>query len=161
MKRKRDLNSLREAGYRYLGSRARSKHEMSLYLQKKQESWKLPSDSHTVILQELLEQQLLQDAEFGEAWIQSKRVNRQYGPQKLLLQLRQKGLQQSDILEALSQVSEEDWLSSAKKALEKYLAKNKFDSAQERKQKSIQFLLRKGFSFDLSRRVFDATLRTE
>lgn len=160
MKRKRDLQSLREAGYHYLGTRARSRQEMKRFLEQKTRTWNLSPSFVDPILEELTNHGLLNDSSFGETWIQSKLRHRSYGPQKLLLQLRQKGLNTAEIQEAIQKIPEAEWLDAATSTLAKYLHKIAETPEQERKQKAYQYLLRKGFSARIAERAFDAVQRT-
>ena len=158
MKRKRNIQSLREAGYHYLGARSRSRLEMKRYLQEKARKWQLDLSDSEIVLTELEHHNLLNDQEFGGDWVSSKVQSRSFGPQKLHLQLRQKGLSADDVESALNKISDEEWLSAATRALNKFLQKKQFDSETEQKQKAFQFLLRKGFSLRIANRAFDALL---
>lgn len=161
MKQKRNLQTLREAAYRFLGSRARTRLEMQRYLKQKSVRWQLSEESALTILEELQTEGLLNNAEFSQDWVESKRAGRTYGPQRLRMQLLEKGVSAEEIHQALSTVSEEQWLDAAITGLMKFLSKKTFDSTQERKEKAIGFLLRKGFSASVARCAFDAVTRTE
>lgn len=161
MKRKHSLQTLREAAYRFLGTRARTRLEMQRYLKQKSLRWQLNEECISILLEELQTEGLLNNSEFSQDWVESKRTGRGYGPQRLRMQLLEKGVSAEEIHQAFNEVSEEQWLDAAITGLTKFLAKKTFSTEQERKDKAMGFLLRKGFTAGIAHRAFDAVTRTE
>lgn len=161
MKRKHSLHTLREAAYRFLGTRARTRLEMQRHLTQKSLRWQLNEEYVSILLEELQTEGLLNNSEFSQHWVESKRTGRAYGPQRLRMQLLEKGVSAEEIHQAFNEVSEEQWFHAAITGLTKFLSKKTFNTEQERKDKAMGFLLRRGFSAGMARRAFDAVTRTE
>ncbi|GAE26378.1 regulatory protein RecX [Halalkalibacter wakoensis JCM 9140] len=86
----------------YLSYRIRSIEEMRQYLVKKE---KEPQHIEEVIKQ-LINEKLLNDEEFAQAYIRSKQLTLMRGPLKLKQELKQKGLRDDTIEQALAQLEE-------------------------------------------------------
>ena len=73
---------------------------------------------------------------------------------RIRTELRQKGVSQEDIDEALSSIDEDDIFSSAVKAAQK-TARGKDLSSPADRQKILAALARRGYDFSLARRALD------
>ncbi|MEI7832747.1 MAG: RecX family transcriptional regulator [bacterium] len=132
---------------RVLGYRARSIQEM----RRKLETRKFPEDITAHVLHELLRLQLLDDREFAQSWISSRRS---YGAVRLRRELYQKGICREVV---------EDTITTGVSADEEYQAawdvavrslRGAIDSTDRDVQLRIRRLLqRRGFSYDTVNRV--------
>ncbi|NQX87631.1 MAG: regulatory protein RecX [Halioglobus sp.] len=102
-------------------------------------------------LRRLADDKLQSDARFAEGYVR-QRVQRGYGPLRLLAELRQRGVAGRDAAMAL-EVAGVDWCERASAALRK-----KFGHLppleQKEKARRIRFIQRRGFSADHYRALF-------
>jgi len=100
-----------------------------------------------LVLTELVEQNLLSDVRFAEAYVRM----RGYGPKRIMAELQQRGVGEAEIHRALLGC-EIDWLS-----LVQTLFERKFGSEQdyqfEDRAKQWRYLYNRGFDSDLIREV--------
>jgi len=141
--------------YRYLSARNRSEKEMRDYLKKKIQRFKLDNPEELIekIIQELKEKNLIDDKKFINWWVEQ----RSYFKPKGLFVLKQELLQKGINRDLINQVLEEnkiDELELAKTALRKKARVLKGLKKEERYQKAISFLMRRGFSFETANKVF-------
>lgn len=159
-----EIGKLMERMYGLLGRRLRSEKEIRDYLKQLSFKRKLKGEediSELVVerlLEKLKQKSLLNDLEFAKAWVESR--SKKKGSIALKSELFQKGIDREIIEEVLSsknQVLREP--QSAKAVLENRIARWKNLPKTEFKQKALQFLLRRGFSYDVSKVVIDNLLK--
>ncbi|KHF41293.1 recombination regulator RecX [Halalkalibacter okhensis] len=127
----------------YLSYRMRSVKEMKQYLEKKE---KEPKHINAVI-DELLQQGLLNDEEFAQAYIRSKQLTLMKGPLKLKQELVQKGVSDAVIDAALATFTEGEQKEKIVTWLEKQQSKkNSKVSSKAFKEKLSSQLITKGYS---------------
>ena len=142
---------VRRAVYRYLGYRARSVHEVRVYLA--QQDWD-PTVCEQVI-QECIQQGYLDDQAFAQAWVEERRHRKGFGKTRLKHELKKKGISSSDIEIVLQNIDEEE---ERQKAWE--LAKRRYLRLQDQPWPTIerrigQYLMRQGYSSGLIYSVLD------
>lgn len=138
VKKENKPQELLDKVYRFLAIRPRSKKELFDYLKRKKT---LPPQTEKIF--NLLKQQdLLNDSVFTGWWIDQRATFRPKGKIALKAELKQKGISGEIINLALAEIDE---LALARKALKK---KPNLD-----KQKLINFLSYRGFSWETVRRV--------
>jgi len=81
------------------------------------------------------------------------RRKRGYGPLKIKLELKQRGIS-SDLIAAYLEFNDEIWLETACQAYEKKFGGKLLDSTNER-AKRIRFLQSRGFTGDIIQKTFD------
>ena len=91
------------------------------------------------VIERLIDYSFLNDAEYAKEYAESYAAKK--GARLIALELRQKGISQQDIAEALTDFSEEEGASST---LQKYLRGKEI--SRETLQKAYRHLLSKGFS---------------
>ncbi len=136
---------------RYLSYRPRSETEILDYLKKE----KLSEEIISLIVTKLKEYKFINDREYAKFWIE-QRVKSKRKPLRVIeFELKQKGINKEVIDEALSTFNEgKDLdLGSAKKLAEKKLDFYRNLSPQKRREKVMSYLLRKGFSYDVVKKV--------
>ena len=129
----------------FLGYRARSEAEVRTRL--KRDEW--PDEVIERVLLRLREQGFLNDENFAEMWVENRSHSRPRGARMLQQELRQKGIERETIEAALP--DDEAELQNAIFALQKQLrskerAWQNLDE-RERRDKAIQFLMRRGFNY--------------
>ncbi|MFN3344445.1 MAG: regulatory protein RecX [Chloroherpetonaceae bacterium] len=140
------------AAFTMLARRIHSEKEVRDKLRKK----KFPAEIIEKVIARLYEMNLLNDSQFASALVRDRLKRTPIGKSALKSKLFQKGIAKEMIDEVLSETdlnSEELCTKAAERKL-KTLAKE--PDAQKRKQKLVQFLMRRGFEWETIR----TTLRT-
>ncbi|MBI4036381.1 regulatory protein RecX [Candidatus Daviesbacteria bacterium] len=142
--------------YRLLSQRVRSEKEIRDYLKRK----KADIDVVEKIIDQLKQMSLIDDGKFAKDWVESRRRSRQKGIKALKIELLQKGIERQIIEEVISReilvVSETQ---VAERALEMKMRVWKNFDQMNFKKKAIDFLLRKGFEYEVVKGVIDKFLR--
>lgn len=130
---------------RYLSYRMRTKKEMSDYLIEKE------IDKYYIsgIIDRLVEERLLDDGEFAEAFVRTRINTSSKGPQMVKRELMEKGVSSFHAEKAIQQYSYEIQYERASKWVEKRLRSSKKESFQKQRQKIQATLMQKGFSKDV------------
>lgn len=124
----------------YVIIRPRSVQEMRQYARRKQWS----AEDTEAIIQKLTERNYLNDQAFARAWLQSRKLTKNYSARKLKLELKQKGVTDDIVNEVVNQESYDE--QSALKAL--IVKKQKLARYRDDPQKLMQYLARQGFDYD-------------
>ena len=102
------------------------------------------------MLKKLNQMRLIDDLMYAESYVRTMANVNQKGPSNILQDLKTKGVSENDILDALEQYSEEQQLENAIDLAEKQWNKSKNRSQFESTQKVKQYLVGKGYSFQLA-----------
>jgi regulatory protein len=155
-----EVGKLMERVYGLFSVRQRSEKEVRDYLRNLSFKRKIKdkegiSESSVELLIERLKQKgLINDLEFAKAWVEARRKSKQKGIRALQAELYQKGINREIVEEVVtnqpSAVSEE---ALAQQALEKKMKSWKNLKLQEFKKKAIEFLLRKGFEYEVVKEI--------
>ncbi len=142
-----------ESSLRFLAYRPRSEKEVRDNLTKK----KAPSDVIKKIIIWLKEQKFLNDEEFVRWWIEQRSQFRQRGIRIIKLELKQKGIRQEliDIVVQGAEYKAPSDLESAKKIVEKKIAKYRGLDRREIYQKLGAHLARRGFDWETIKKSID------
>jgi regulatory protein len=119
--------------------RPRTRWEIETYLKQKKTS---PTLSES-ILNKLSDKALIDDAKFARAWVNDRRLLRPTSKRKLILELRQKRVEDEIIHKVLS---EQDTDSDAS-ALASLIESKRRQSKYQDDLKLMQYLARQGFSY--------------
>ncbi len=133
----------------YLTRRPRSYWEIEQYLQKKEVST-IHIES---VLQRLTELNLLDDLAFARYWIENREAFRPRGKYALRYELRQKGVSETIIEQALSQGELDEVESAYRVARKKWRNLRGFENQWQLQQKLAGYLGQRGFSWDIIREV--------
>lgn len=131
----------------FLGYRARSMQEVRVNLRKHE----IPEAVIEATLQRLQENNLLNDLEFAQAWVENRNTFRPRSRRIMALELRRKGLDDETVQAVLSENTDE--ASLALEAGRKHLRKVQDLRWEEFRQKLGNFLGRRGFTYEISARV--------
>lgn len=149
-----EVGKLMERMYRLWNIRQRSEKEVKNYLRIKKIS-PLVVDS---LVRNLKEKEMINDLEFAKSWVEARRRSKQKGVRAIKAELFQKGISK-EIIEEVVIVDNEEEL--AKLALEKKLKTWKNLDSQKLWQKSIEFLLRKGFEYEVAKNTVEKIFKKE
>lgn len=141
-----EVGKLMERMYRWFNLRQHSEKEVRDYFRNKQLSQMIID----AVIEVLKKKGMVNDMEFAKAWVEARRRSKQKGIRAIKQELYQKGIGKEVIEEAIScqssAVSEEEL---AKQALEKKIRVWKNLDPQKLKQKATEYLLRKGFEYEV------------
>lgn len=137
-----------------LASRSRTEKEISDSLRKNA----YPEQTVARVMARLLEAGYLNDADFAERWAAS-RSSKGLGSRRIRMELRQKGVSQAEIDEALTALDQDDVLSGAIKVAEKS-ARGKDLSASADRQKILAALARRGYDYATSKEALQHLIQT-
>lgn len=143
--------------YRFLSYRPRSEKEVTNYLKTKVKLKKVSASSTTIerIIEKLKGQGMIDDRKFAKWWIEQRLRFRQKGARFIRSELRFKGIDSEIIQEFLSDIDEKK---AAKKLLKKKKKLFKSEDLKIMRNKIINFLQRRGFSWETIRFVVDENL---
>lgn len=157
-----EVGKLMERMYRWFVIRQHSEKEVRDYFKIKNQKSKVKNEetiSSLVIdatIETLKKKGIVNDLEFAKAWVEARRKSKQKGVRAIKMELFQKGIEKEIIEEVISSqssvVNEEDL---AKLALEKKMRVWKSLEPQEFRQKATEFLLRKGFEYEVVKRIIE------
>lgn len=156
-----EVGKLMERMYRWFSIRQHSEKEVRDYfrtknLESKVKGKELISELAVDILVENLKKKgMVNDLEFAKAWVVARRRSKQKGIKAIKLELFQKGIDKEIIEEVLRESFDfaqgEEEL--AKQALEKKMKHWKNLGPQDLKRKAFEFLMRKGFEYEVVKAV--------
>lgn len=140
------LAKARDAAYRYLAYRPRSRAEIEQKLQDKEFNETIVER----ILTDLERLGYINDRQFAGQWARSRVRLRGFGRRRIERELRDKGVDQDIIKETLAEVfADEGEIETARQVAAKKLATMKAVDHQTRKRRLAGFLEQKGFPYDV------------
>jgi len=142
------VETMYENALHYLSFRPRSEQEMRRHLQKRGAD----EDITEQVLGRLKRAGLINDAEFVRFWIENRETHRPRSAWVLRTELRQKGISEEQIALALSDLDEE---SSALNAARRVVSRWESLDEETFYRRLLGYLQRRGFSYEISRRVAD------
>ncbi|MEF2096891.1 recombination regulator RecX [Bacillus sp. CFBP9009] len=129
----------------YLSYRMRSESEIRLYLKKKETEEPIIKEA----IHKLYSFNYLDDLEFAKAYVRTHVNGGNKGPTTLKLELKEKGVQEKLVVEALKEYPYDIQIEHARKLAGKAVKKEKNISERALRLKVEQTLLRKGFPRDV------------
>lgn len=158
MNKEEIFNSIYNRGIKLVAARPRSQKEMCEYILKKVSSYQLPEQEQRImvenILQKLTEKKFINDNEFVLWWVEQRTYFKPKGVRALRAELLGKGIDK-DVIDAFFEEQPLEEILFAKVALEKKMRLFIGLPQKKRFQKAIHFLLRRGFSYEASKKAFE------
>lgn len=152
-----DIRKAYHLAVQFLARRIRSEKEIRDYLQKK--AIKEPIIQEVV--HKLKSQQYLNDSEYAFAFVRTMVNTTDKGPDIIKQELKEKGIAEKIIIQALAEFPPELQLDKAVNVGKKFFKKPSKDSLKIQKQKVEQLLYRKGYSFELIQIALQETVPKE
>ncbi len=121
----------------------------------------MPEDAATAVLARFAEVKLIDDAMFARAWVDSRHHGRGLASRALGAELRQRGVAQDDIKAALSELSPDTELATARELVARRLPATAGMPAPARMRRLAGVLARKGYNPGLAYRVVREALEEE
>jgi regulatory protein len=104
---------------------------------------------HPIYLAWLAENNYLNEARFVELYVRSKFNQKNWGRNKIMFELKKKGIPDSMLSNAWDDIDEADYISQLTKILHKKKAELKAGTSQQKYQKCYAFALSKGYESSL------------
>jgi regulatory protein len=144
---------------RLLTARARTRDELARQLLKRG----YPDDVSRRVLDRLTEVGLIDDADFAEQWVRSRHVNAGKGKRALAAELRNKGLDDDVINDALADLDADAERRRAEKLVADKLRRERLDDGDDTKvaRRLVGMLARRGYSQNLAFDVVKVALAEE
>jgi regulatory protein len=133
---------------RFLGFRPRSQVEIEQHLRGKGYAAEVVEETS----RRLIEQGYLDDKAFAQLWVENREQFRPKGARALRYELKQKGIEDKIIDTVLTDLDEAEL---AWAAVERKLRTWENLPVDKLKQKLIGFLSRRGFNYEITRRIFE------
>ncbi len=147
-----DLIALLNKAYFFLKFRPRTEKEIRDYLYKKIKTTHWSRDDADKIIEELKEKELIDDEKFIDLFVRDRTALKPKGKRVLIRELKLKGIKDELIEKYFSQNSiDEETL--ALNILEKRWPRFRSLDSQKRFEKSVRFLMSRGFEYDLVRKI--------
>lgn len=144
------LQSARVKALRYLAYRPRTAHEVRLKLRQQG----FAEDVVAQVMEQLLTRGDLNDTAYAQAYLASRLDRRGDGPQRLRHDLRRHGVQRELVEETIQRLDAEDVLGAARTQARKRWPRLAGDADPARRRKKLlDFLRRRGFSYDTAQQV--------
>jgi regulatory protein len=105
----------------------------------------IPEDVATAVLDRFEEVDLVDDEEFSRQWVQSRHLGRGLARRALAYELRQRGVADETVKEAVDQLSPDDELAAARELVRRRAAAMPNDDPQRRIRRLAGMLARKGY----------------
>lgn len=113
---------------------------------------------HDEIISKLIEENYLNEERFAVAFARGKFRMNQWGRVKIKAALKQKKISDYCINKGLKQINENDYLQLLKRLTEKRYASLKNEQYLVRKKKTIDYLLQRGFEWELVKNVLEEAM---
>lgn len=144
---------------KWLARRPRTEKEISLKLREQGYESECVHDCITT----LKKQGYLDDREFAKRWAEERLRLHKKGKKMIEHELRQKGIQESVIAQTLSETDDDiEWQGVLALARKKWSTQQIKESEDEKrfqqKRKTIAYLMRRGYSFELANKAVDALI---
>jgi regulatory protein len=121
----------------------------------------VPDEAAEAVLERFADVQLIDDAMFAEAWVDSRHHGRGLARRALAAELRQRGVAAEDIQAAVSRLDPEQEYATARALVERRLAAMRGQPRSTRFRRLMGMLARKGYPEGLAYRVVREALENE
>jgi SOS response regulatory protein OraA/RecX len=105
----------------------------------------IPDDVATAVLDRFEEVELVDDKEFSRQWVQSRHLGRGLARRALAYELRQRGVAEETVRDAVEEVTPDDELAAARELVRRKAVTMRNDDPQRRVRRLAGMLARKGY----------------
>ncbi|TWD94634.1 regulatory protein [Neobacillus bataviensis] len=140
-----DIRKAYSLAINYLARRMRSEKEIVDYLVQKEVDEPIIKE----VIHKLTTQHYINDQEYAVAYVRTQANTTDKGPNVIKKDLKEKGVAEGILIQALEEFPLEQQMEKAIKISEKYYQKNAKVSLKVQQQKLEQLLLRKGYSYEV------------
>jgi regulatory protein len=147
----------RQICLRLLTTAPRTKAQLAAALRRRG----VPDDAAETVLARFAEVKLIDDAMFARAWVDSRHYGRGLASRALGAELRQRGVARDDIQAALSELSPDVEVETARELIARRLPGTAGMPVPARMRRLVGVLARKGYSSGLAYRIVREALQAE
>ena len=122
------------------------------------QQWQVPQAERQGVLERLVKDRFIDDGRYAEAYVREKSRLSGWGARKIAMQLRQKGVSQAIIDEALGQLDSNVELPRLVEKLRRKIRTTKYTSDYELRGKLMRYALSLGFDYDIAQRAVEDSL---
>ena len=122
------------------------------------QQWQVPQAERQGVLERLVKERFIDDGRYAEAYVREKSRLSGWGARKIAMQLRQKGVSQAIIDEALRQLDSNVELPRLVEKLRRKIRTTKYTSDYELRGKLMRYALSLGFDYDIAQRAVEDSL---
>jgi regulatory protein len=140
--------------YHFLKFRMRTVWEMRQHLEQKAERYRLSQKDIEDCIQHLIDEQFLDDAKFVEAYVHTRTAVKPKGTTVLRQELLRLGVDKGVIDPFFAENPIDEELLARTTLARKLKTLHTISDEKKRFQKAVSFLQRRGYSFDLAKRVY-------
>ncbi len=156
-KRESDRKIAFDLALRYLGYQKRTRRQLSDYLGRKGFEPEIIEETAA----RMEEYRFVNDREYAVSWVESRKRGQPAGRRKIECELKNKGISEEVLNDALSGYTEEEEFRQALRLAEKYRKKHDNLPVRERMAKIGQALQRRGFDWETISRAVQSVTREE
>ncbi len=155
-KQKYTIDEAIERLEKFCADQERSHHQ----IEKKLYQYGMPRNCHDEILLSLIQDNFVNEERFAEAYCRGKTRINQWGRMKVRQGLQQHRVSEYNIEKALDQIDSESYEENMRDLIDrKYRYWPASLSADEKKQKTVRYLLQRGYIYDELRPVLEGYIR--
>ena len=125
------------------------------------QQWQVPHTERQGVLERLVKDRFIDDGRYAEAYVREKSRLSGWGARKIAMQLRQKGVSQAIIDEALGQLDSNVELPRLVEKLRRKIRTTKYTSDYELRGKLMRYALSLGFDYDIAQRAVEDSLEEQ
>jgi regulatory protein len=138
--------TLEERARRYCASQERSPQQV----REKLYSWGLNTDETERVLSVLMKEGFLNEERYARSFVDSRFRIHKWGREKIEAALKQKNIAEASIRQALQMISEDDELKNGTETARKYIARLKTADSRQKRNRTLRFLLSRGYSEEMA-----------
>lgn len=125
------------------------------------QQWQVPQAERQGVLERLVKERFIDDGRYAEAYVREKSRLSGWGARKIAMQLRQKGVSQAIIDDALRQLDSNVELPRLVEKLRRKIRTMKYTSDYELRGKLMRYALSLGFDYDIAQRAVEDSLEEQ
>lgn len=125
------------------------------------QQWQVPQAERQGVLERLVKERFIDDGRYAEAYVREKSRLSGWGARKIAMQLRQKGVSQAIIDDALRQLDSNVELPRLVEKLRRKIRTTKYTSDYELRGKLMRYALSLGFDYDIAQRAVEDSLEEQ
>ena len=125
------------------------------------QQWQVPHTERQGVLERLVKERFIDDGRYAEAYVREKSRLSGWGARKIAMQLRQKGVSQVIIDDALRQLDSNVELPRLVDKLRRKIRTTKYTSDYELRGKLMRYALSLGFDYDIAQRAVEDSLEEQ
>lgn len=125
------------------------------------QQWQVPHTERQGVLERLVKERFIDDGRYAEAYVREKSHLSGWGARKIAMQLRQKGVSQAIIDDALRQLDSNVELPRLVDKLRRKIRTTKYTSDYELRGKLMRYALSLGFDYDIVQRAVEDSLEEQ